>query len=97
MQNSRLGHFFLAISYFLNIGVWTHHFHFALKIAYAIVAGIITLLTLINQWNVFYKNYRTVWIVIKIEHVVSWFIPKKLRHRSKNILFKKNQGNNPKT
>lgn len=81
MHNNYFERFLLTITYLLNIGVWTHHFHIAIKICYAVVVGIVTFLTCINQWNVFRKTYHTWKIVIIIDHVFTFIVPKR---RKKN-------------
>lgn len=81
MGNSRFSQIILAATFFLNIGVWTHHFHIALKIAYAFLVGVVTVLGGINQWNVFKKTYPALRIVIVIEHVFTYIIPKRLKKK----------------
>jgi hypothetical protein len=91
MEQSALSKFNFFAGYLLSIGVWTHNFSVGLKVGYAILAGVVMLLTLVNQWRIFYRSYHTFWIVVKIEHVITWFVPKKNRHRRNNFPNNKQQ------
>lgn len=79
--NHITGRILLFSSYFLNIPVWMSHLPFAFKIALAFIAGLTTVMAFLNQWITFRKNYRTMWVVVTIEHVFTFLRPKKNRHR----------------
>jgi len=82
MEQGSLSKFMLlTTAYLLNIGVWTHHFASWVKVAYAILAAVVMILTLINQWHIFYKYHHSLWIVVRIEHIVKAFVPKTVRNR----------------
>lgn len=87
MESNPIGRSLLfCVMYILNIGVWTHNFSVTVKIGYAILVGIVTILGAVNQWNTFYKTYHTVWVVVKINHAITWILPrKKGRHHKNNI------------
>lgn len=67
----------LSAMYLLDAGMWFHEFAGSMKVLYTIIAGVVTILGLINQWNTFYKTYKTIWIVVKIEWCITQILPKK--------------------
>lgn len=75
-----------CIMYVLNIGVWVNGFALWIKLGYGILVGIVTILGAINQWNTFYKTYKTVWVVVKIEQCMEYILPKKKNRHHKNHL-----------
>lgn len=81
---------FTLFALLINVGVWEHNFHIALKILYAVFAGVVLGLSGINQWNVFRKSYPSLKVVIIIEHVVTMILPrKKNRHHNSASKIKK--------
>lgn len=84
----------LAASYLLNTVVWAGSFAIWLKVGFAIIAGCTTILSFANAWYTFKKNNRTLWIVVTYNHVVSYIVPKKLRHRKNSISKPKEENQN---
>lgn len=75
----------LAVSYFLNAGVWLSDFSLAVKVVLAIIAGATTVMAFFNQYKTFQKNYKTIWVVVTITKVMTALQPKKNRHRGVSI------------
>lgn len=71
----------LGASYLLNIGAWFSGMELWIKILLGVITAITTIMAFFNQWNTFKKNYRTLWIVVRIEHIFTFLKPKKRRHR----------------
>lgn len=71
----------LGASYLLNIGAWFSGMELWIKILLGVITAITTIMAFFNQWNTFKKDYRTLWIVVRIEHIFTFLKPKKRRHR----------------
>lgn len=79
----------LLASYFSTAGVWVSHFGVLFKISLTIIATLTTVMAFMNQFQTFQKNYRTLWLVITIDHVFTLMRLKKRRHRKNNFPPKK--------
>lgn len=83
----------LFSSYVLNVPVWMSNIPFWFKIVLAFVTGATTIMAFMNQWTNFSKNYRTLWIVVTINHIFTFIKPrpkqKKNRHRKRGITINK--------
>lgn len=74
----------LNISYLLTAGAWLINISLFCKIILTILAGITSIMAFMNQYKILQKNYKTLWIIIQVEQVLTRMQPKKNRHR-KNI------------
>lgn len=84
--------FVLLTSYILNIGVWTSNLSLIMKIILAILASATTIMAFFNQLHNLLKNYREVWIVVKIHYIITYFFPAK-KKKIRRFRFRKKQQN----
>lgn len=80
----------LATSWFLNIGAIYSDISIWVKAILVGITGLTTIMALFNTYKTFSRNYRSLWIVIVIDEVVTKLSPKKLRHRRNSISRSKN-------
>jgi hypothetical protein len=83
------GKLLLFTSFFLNIGASITKAPHWLEVGLWTVSGIASVLAMFNQFYTFKKNYKTLWIVVKITNVFTFLMPKKKRHRNISISRKK--------
>lgn len=83
-QRPLWGNLLLLIAWVLDINVWLSHIGHAITTMLLVVAGATTIMAAFNQWKVFQKNYKSNWVVVKIEYVFTYIGLKKNRHRSKS-------------
>lgn len=69
-MHSRLSHLLFAAMYAVNVPLWLQHFPALLKITYAILVGIVTLLTALNQWDIYKKRHPASFIVFVADRVL---------------------------
>lgn len=81
----------LATSWFLNIGAIFSDISWGIKCVLVVMTALTTIMALFNTYKTFSRNYRTLWIVIVIDNVVTKLSSKKLRHRKNSISRNKNQ------
>lgn len=74
-----------------NIERWWAHIGPVVKVSYAIIVGVGTILYGFNQWYIFKKNNRTMWIVVRIDNVMKYFVEKKNRRKNRRLNFRKNK------
>lgn len=92
MIHSSTDRLLLGASYFLNIGAFMSDIAPWIKISLGIVTALTTLMAFFNQYKTFAKNFRTLWIIVRIEHIFTFLKPKKNRHR-KGITLTKSKNN----
>lgn len=83
----------LFVSYFLNIGALFSHINPIIKALLLIMTVLTTVMAFFNQYKTFKKNFRTWYIVVTINRVVSYMVPKKVRHRGISINKQKHKSN----
>lgn len=83
------GRFLLFSSYFLDIGALISDIPPILKGMLIAVTFLTTIMAFFNTYKTFHKNFRTLWIIVKVDHVFTYLKPKKNRHRGINITTKK--------
>lgn len=76
----------LGISYLLNIEVWFSHFGLWLKIILVIMTGLTTIMAFMNTYKTWKRNFKTLWIVVVVTHVITRLKPNKIRHRGIRII-----------
>lgn len=79
----------LLVSYFSTAGVWFSKVGILFKICLTVIAMLTTIMAFMNQFQTFQKNYRTLWIVVQIDHFFAISRLKKRRHRKNNFTPKK--------
>lgn len=85
----------LTASYVLNIGVWAGNFGMFLKVILAILAGLTTIMAFMNTFKTWQRNYRTLWLVVTINHVFT-FIRKSPKSRQRGIRITQTKNKEPK-
>jgi len=88
MEHSPVGRVILmGAMYLLDAGLWVHSFALWLKVGYSIMAGVVTVLGLINQWNTLSKTKKTWWVVVKVNSFADHISPKARAKRKKKHTF----------
>ncbi len=80
----------LATSWFLNIGAIMSDISVWIKFVLVAITALTTVMAMFNTYKTFSRNFRTLWIVVRIEEVVTKLSPKKSRHRKNSISRNKN-------
>ena len=70
----------LFISYLLVAAVWGETVYLWIKVVLTIVASITTIMAFMNTYKTWMRNYRTSFIVVTINHIFTFVVPKKYRH-----------------
>lgn len=86
----------LIIMYASNVGVWMQHFSFVVKAIFVISSAVITVMTGMNQWYSLKRNYKYLWIVVKVEYIINIIYPTKRKPTKGRFYFykKKKDANN---
>ena len=75
----------------VNFFILTSSASIMFKIVISVLGAILTIISLINQSILLAKNKPTWLIVVYVTKVVSFIVPKKLRHRKRNASIEKSK------
>ena len=76
-------------SILLNVGALFSNISPVLKGILVTITALTTIMAFFNQYKTFQKNFKTLWIVVTVNHVFTFLKPKKNRHRGISINKKK--------
>ncbi len=89
MNTDPSGRILLISSYLLDIGALLSDLHPIAKGVLVFVTVLTTIMAFFNQYKTFQKNFRTWYIVVTVNRVITFIKPKKNRHRGITITKKK--------
>ena len=76
----------MAISFLFDISIIAAKIHVGITYFFICMGALTGIMAFMNQYKLLQKNYHTLWIVVKINHVFTLITKKKkTRHYNKHI------------